>query len=129
VLANLQHADDRAVGPPYKVVQGKTYHMKIERRGAIIKAWVDDHELVNMTIANLPDPYGIVLQKKYVGAKTFSLEGAETLIPMLDALCTACERLEVSPPPGGERTPQAEIYRVEAALRERGLDVRQPVAH
>jgi hypothetical protein len=46
----------------------------------------------------------------------------------VDALCTACERLEVSPPPGGERAPQAEIYRVEAALRERGLDVRQPVA-
>lgn len=47
----------------------------------------------------------------------------------VDALCTACERLEVSPPPGGERAPLAEVYRVEAALRERGLDVRQPVAH
>jgi hypothetical protein len=47
----------------------------------------------------------------------------------IDALCTACERLDVSPPPGGERAPLAEIYRVEAALRERGLDVRQPVTH
>jgi hypothetical protein len=47
----------------------------------------------------------------------------------VDALCTACERLDVSPPLGGERAPLAEIYRVEAALRERGLDVRQPVAH
>jgi hypothetical protein len=47
----------------------------------------------------------------------------------IDALGTACERLEVSPPPGGERAPLAEIYRVEAALRERGLDVRQPVTH
>lgn len=46
----------------------------------------------------------------------------------IDALCTACERLEVSPPPGGEHASQAEVYRVEAALRERGLDVRQPVA-
>src|ERR1022692_3821623 len=46
----------------------------------------------------------------------------------LDALRTACERLEVSPPPEGDRVPLAEIYRVEAALRERGLDVRQPVA-
>ena len=42
----------------------------------------------------------------------------------LDALGTACERLEVSPPSGGDRTPLAEIYRVEAALRQRGLDVR-----
>jgi hypothetical protein len=42
----------------------------------------------------------------------------------IDVLCTACERLEVPPPPRGEHVPQAEIYRVEAALRQRGLDVR-----
>jgi hypothetical protein len=42
----------------------------------------------------------------------------------IDALTTACERLEVSPPPGGDRACLADIYRVEAALRERGLDVR-----
>jgi HPt (histidine-containing phosphotransfer) domain-containing protein len=44
-----------------------------------------------------------------------------------DALAAACRRLEVSPPPGGDRAPQAEIYRVEAALRQRGLEVRQDV--
>jgi hypothetical protein len=44
----------------------------------------------------------------------------------LDALSAACERLDVSPPPGGDRASQAEIYRVESALRQRGLDVRQP---
>ena len=50
VLARMnEHGDDRAVGPSYKVVQGKTYHMKIERRGATIRAWVDDHELAHMT--------------------------------------------------------------------------------
>lgn len=50
VLARMhEHGDDRVVGPPYKVVQGKTYHMKVERRGATIRAWVDDHELVKMT--------------------------------------------------------------------------------
>jgi fructose-1,6-bisphosphatase/inositol monophosphatase family enzyme len=43
----------------------------------------------------------------------------------IDALTMACERLEVSPPPGGDRAPLAEIYRVEAALRARGLDVRE----
>jgi hypothetical protein len=45
----------------------------------------------------------------------------------LDALATACRRLDISPPPGvgGGRVPQAEIYRVEAALRERGLEVQQ----
>jgi len=46
----------------------------------------------------------------------------------VDVLGTACERLDVPPPPGGDRVPQAEIYRVEAALRQRGLDVREPPA-
>ncbi len=45
----------------------------------------------------------------------------------LDALATACQRLEVSPPAGGDQAPLAEIYRVEAALRQRGLDVRRDV--
>jgi hypothetical protein len=46
----------------------------------------------------------------------------------IDVLCTACERLDVPPPPGGDRVPQAEIYRAEAGLRERGLDVRESPA-
>ena len=41
-----------------------------------------------------------------------------------DALASACLRLDVSPPQGGDRAAQAEIYRVEAALRQRGLEVR-----
>jgi len=45
-----------------------------------------------------------------------------------DALSSACRRLDISPPQGGERAAQAEIYRVEAALRERGLDVRREAA-
>jgi hypothetical protein len=47
----------------------------------------------------------------------------------LDALSVACLRLDVSPPPGGERAALAEIYRAEAALRQRGLDVRETAAH
>jgi hypothetical protein len=42
-----------------------------------------------------------------------------------DALASACLRLDVSPPQGGDRAAQAEIYRVEAALRQRGLEVRR----
>jgi hypothetical protein len=49
-----------------------------------------------------------------------ALRGAYT-----DALSSACRRLDVSPPLGGDRASQAEIYRVEAALRQRGLDVRR----
>jgi hypothetical protein len=43
----------------------------------------------------------------------------------LDTLTVACQRLGVTPPPRGGRVPQAEIYRLEAALRQRGLDVRE----
>jgi hypothetical protein len=47
----------------------------------------------------------------------------------LDALAAACQRLEVTPPAGGDRAPQAEIYRVEAELRQRGLDVRETAVY
>jgi hypothetical protein len=43
----------------------------------------------------------------------------------LDTLSSACQRFGVSPPAGGDRARQSEIYRVEAALREHGLDVRE----
>ena len=47
----------------------------------------------------------------------------------VDALRGACQRLDVSPPPSAqahpENIPQSDIYRIEAALRERGLDVRE----
>jgi hypothetical protein len=41
----------------------------------------------------------------------------------LDALEVACRQLGVDPP-AGRPVPRAEIYRVEADLRRRGLDVR-----
>jgi hypothetical protein len=43
----------------------------------------------------------------------------------LDALGDACARVGISPPPGGDRARQADIYRTEAALREHGMDVRE----
>ena len=45
----------------------------------------------------------------------------------LDTLVEACQRFGVSPPPGDGAT-QADIYRTEAALAARGLDVREPAA-
>lgn len=47
----------------------------------------------------------------------------------VDLLSEACRRLDVTPPQEqGGRVPLTEIYRAEAALRERGLDVRETVA-
>jgi len=46
----------------------------------------------------------------------------------LDVLGTACQRLGVTPPRGtsAQRFDQADVYRVEAELRQRGIDVREP---
>jgi hypothetical protein len=50
VLARMnEHGSDRAVGATYKVVPGRTYRMKIERRGATIGAWADDQKLASLT--------------------------------------------------------------------------------
>jgi hypothetical protein len=50
VLARMnEHGADRAVGPAYKVTPGRTYRMKIERRGANITAWADDQKLVTLS--------------------------------------------------------------------------------
>jgi hypothetical protein len=54
------------------------------------------------------------------GVRLRALRGA-----YLDLLRVACERLDVSPMPPGDLVPQAEIYRAEAGLRQRGLDVRE----
>jgi len=51
----------------------------------------------------------------------------------VDALVEACQRLDITPPVGARArsdiVKQSDIYRMEAALRERGLDVREPAAH
>ena len=48
-------------------------------------------------------------------------------VAYVELLCVACRQLDIVPPRGHAdwHTPLAEIYRVEAQLRDRGLDVRQ----
>lgn len=53
-----------------------------------------------------------------------ALRGAYT-----DVLAEACSRLEISPPAADANIHQADIYRIEAALRQHGLDVRATTAH
>jgi len=49
----------------------------------------------------------------------------------LDVLGTACQRLAVTPPrcTGTRPFDQADVYRVESELRQRGVDVREPATH
>ncbi len=50
----------------------------------------------------------------------------------VDRLVDACQRLDVSPPAAARVCPesvrQSDIYQMEAALLQRGLDVREPAA-
>ena len=46
-----ENGADRAVGPPQPIVKGKTYRLRIERRGRVIEAYADDQLL-----AKLDDP-------------------------------------------------------------------------
>jgi hypothetical protein len=49
VIARMnEHGDDRVEGPARRVEPGKVYHMKIERRGNTVRAWVDGQELATM---------------------------------------------------------------------------------
>jgi hypothetical protein len=53
IIARMnEHAEDRAVGPRYPVVKGRTYRLKVERRGSVITAWADDRQLATMDDAN-----------------------------------------------------------------------------
>jgi hypothetical protein len=84
----------------------------IERLGADLRRLRAELEAVE-TRADMPAK----------GLRLRALRGA-----YLDTLAAACQRLDVSPPPSGEHVPQAEIYRVEAALRQRGIEVRETAA-
>jgi hypothetical protein len=53
LIARLdEHGEDRSIGPRRKVEQGHKYHMKIERKGDTITAWVDDQLLAQMKDKN-----------------------------------------------------------------------------
>jgi hypothetical protein len=46
-----EHAQDRVMAPTgaNRVVPGRTYHMRVERRGDVVTSWADDVQLATMT--------------------------------------------------------------------------------
>ena len=96
------------------------WYTERRRRGRAVST--EPIERLGATLRRLRAEFEAVENKMGTPAKNLRLRALRAAY--IDALCTACQRLEVSPPPAAN-APLAEIYRVESALRERGLDVRQ----
>jgi 2-oxoglutarate dehydrogenase E1 component len=89
ILGVLRDAYARTVGVEYMHIQEHDQ-----------KEWIQEHVEVPHPLVTAADKHRILerlnaaeaferfLHTKYLGQKRFSLEGAETLVPMLDALCT-----------------------------------------
>ncbi len=97
ILGVLRDAYARTVGVEYMHIQEHDQ-----------KAWVQEHVEVTAPEPDLAEKQRILdrlnaaeaferfVHTKYLGQKRFSLEGAETLIPMLDALNTVAARAGIS---------------------------------
>jgi hypothetical protein len=101
---------------------GRAFRWYIERRRSIRPVTTEPIERLGATLRRLRAEVEAVENTMGTPAKNLRLRAVRAAY--IDALRTACQRLEVSPLPA-PGAPLAEIYRVESALRERGLDVRQ----
>jgi multifunctional 2-oxoglutarate metabolism enzyme len=94
ILGVLRDSYCRTVGVEYM-------HMQEPEERAWIQARVErphgrpDHgeQIQILSRLNVAEAFEMFLQTKYVGQRRFSLEGAESLIPLLDAVLTEAARL------------------------------------
>ena len=90
ILGVLRDAYARTVGVEYMHIQEHDQKEWIQARVEGPHAPIggdDKHRILERLSA--AEVFERFLHTKYLGQKRFSLEGAETLIPMLDALCDA----------------------------------------
>jgi hypothetical protein len=108
--------------------------------GGRLLNWISEHQ------SHVPAPEPIQRVRTNLVRLRAELESTETRSDLVaknmrlravraayvDALRDACWRLDVAPLPGMQARPenfrQSDIYRLETALRERGLDVRETAA-
>jgi multifunctional 2-oxoglutarate metabolism enzyme len=89
ILSVLRDAYSRTVGVEYMHIQEPDQKEWIQERveGTQLNLSSDEkHRILERLDA--AEAFERFLHTKYLGQKRFSLEGAETLIPMLDALCS-----------------------------------------
>ncbi len=97
ILGRLRDAYARTVGVEYMHIQEPDQKEWVQAR---VERPVDEpspeekRRILDRLVA--AEAFERFLHTKYLGQKRFSLEGAETLIPMLDALCSAAADSGVS---------------------------------
>ena len=95
ILTRLRNTYCRSIGAQFMHIDRRNIRDWLQRRMETTENRLElSHDVQRRIYARLADAtiFEEFVRRKFVGAKTFSLEGAETLIPMLDlALEKACQ--------------------------------------
>jgi 2-oxoglutarate dehydrogenase E1 component len=95
ILTRLRNTYCRSIGAQFMHINRRNIRDWLQRRMETTENRLElSHDVQRRIYARLADAtiFEEFVRRKFVGAKTFSLEGAETLIPMLDlALEKACQ--------------------------------------
>ena len=90
ILGVLRDSYCRTVGVEYMHIQNPEERAWIQARVERPHGRADhDEQLRILSRLNVAEAFEMFLQTKFVGQRRFSLEGAESLIPLLDAVLTA----------------------------------------
>jgi hypothetical protein len=111
--------------------------------GGRLLTWISEHRVAQHW-APAPAPEPMLRVRANLVRLRAEVESTETRDDLLaknmrlravraayvDSLCDACRRLDIAALPGArpDNVRQSDIYRLETALRARGLDVREPAA-
>jgi multifunctional 2-oxoglutarate metabolism enzyme len=89
ILGVLRDSYCRTIGVEYMHIQNPEERAWIQARVERPSARADkDEQLRILSRLNVAEAFEMFLQTKFVGQRRFSLEGAESLIPLLDAVLT-----------------------------------------
>ncbi|HEY7147756.1 MAG TPA: multifunctional oxoglutarate decarboxylase/oxoglutarate dehydrogenase thiamine pyrophosphate-binding subunit/dihydrolipoyllysine-residue succinyltransferase subunit [Streptosporangiaceae bacterium] len=90
ILGVLRDSYCRTVGIEYMHMQNPQERAWLQERVERPQARADkDEQLRILSRLNVAEAFEMFLQTKFVGQRRFSLEGAESLIPLMDAILTA----------------------------------------
>src|SRR3984893_18242209 len=89
ILGVLRDSYCRTVGTEYMHIQDPEERRWLQDRIKVPPPRADhDEQFRILSLLNLAEAFEMFLQTKFVGQRRFSLEGAESLIPLIDAVLT-----------------------------------------